>query len=427
MPWKETDAVNERTRFVVLYTEGAEEEEPNLSELCRRFGITRPTGYKWLERFKAGGLLALMDQSRARREVQNRTAPWIEDAVVLQRKKRPTWGPAKLLFALEKARPDVEWPSPSTVGEILKRKGLIRPRRRRIRTEWMGGTLEGARGPNDVWAVDFKGHFAMRDGKRCHPLTVTDLCSRYLIQCAGLEREGVDLVQPQLELAFQEFGIPNRLRSDNGPPFSSLAAGGLCPLAVWLIQLGITPERIRPSSPQENGSHERMHRTLKAEATRPPQQGMAEQQRAFDDFRAIFNRDRPHEALGQRPPATLYASSERPFPAQLKHPEYPAGFDVRRTNHLGQFSFRNTKLRTSKALVRTQVGLQPVDEDRWQLFYGPLSFGFIDARKEVRILRCKPESWSAPPLASLAPAGDHQQQPQIPSTSRSESVNHVPG
>jgi putative transposase len=360
--------------------------------------------------------------------IPNRTAPSIEDAVVLLRKKRPTWGPNKLLFELNEKQPDVLWPSPSTVGEILKRKGLIRPRKRRLRTEWMGGTLEGSSGPNDLWAIDFKGHFGLQDGTRCHPLTVTDLWSRYLLKCEGLMRECTELVQPQLELTFREFGIPNRLRSDNGPPFASLAPGGLCQLAVWLIQLGVTPERIHPRSPQENGSHERMHRTLKAEATRPPKHDLVAQQRAFDEFRTIFNRERPHEALGQKPPASLYTAPTRPFPAELKHPEYPAAFAVRRTNGRGRFRFKQADIHISKSLPNAPVGLEPINDDQWRVVYGPLTLGFIDARNGVTFHRSPPPLEKSPSLAPLASAGvDCQQQPQIPPIPDPESVNHVPG
>lgn len=400
MPWQETDPMSERTHFIVL----VQEEDANFSAICRRFGIKRTTGYKWVARYEASGWQGLVDRPRVPREIPHRTPALIEDAIVALRKKHPTWGPKKLRVVLQKENPEMQSPSHSTIGEILKRKGLIRPRRRRLRTAWTGGVLEGADAPNATWAIDFKGHFPMGNGARCHPLTITDLYSRYLLKCEGLEREGVELVKPQLELTFREYGLPSRLRSDNGGPFSSLAPGGLCELAVWLVQLGVTPERIRPRSPQENGSHERMHRTLKAEATRPPQKDLVTQQRAFDEFRAGFNRDRPHEALGQRPPASLYTSSGRSFPAELKHPEYPSDFLVRRTTHKGQMSFKNQKIRISKSLPFAPVGLKPIDEDLWQAFYGPLALGFIDARSGVRFLRELPASKGTPPFASLTSA-----------------------
>jgi transposase InsO family protein len=400
MPWEERDAVTERTEFIVL----VQEDDANFSAICRRFGIHRDTGYKWVSRFEAEGWEGLVDRPRAPKVIPHRTPALIEEAIVALRKKRPTWGPKKLRAVLMKENPEMPLPSHSTIGEILKRRGLVRPRRRRLRTAWTGGVLEGADAPNALWAIDFKGHFAMGNGARCHPLTVTDLYSRYLLKCEGLEREGVQLVKPQLELTFREFGLPWRLRSDNGGPFSSLAAGGLCELAVWLIQLGVTPERIRPSSPQENGSHERMHRTLKAEATRPPQNDLTAQQRVFDEFRAIFNRERPHEALGQRPPGSLYTNSARAFPAELKHPEYPSDFLVRRTAHGGSLTFKQEKIFLSKSLTYAPVGFKPVNDDRWQLFYGPLSLGFVDARNGIRFMREIPGSRRAPPLASLTSA-----------------------
>ncbi len=426
MPWTETDAMNERARFVVLY---GEQEQTNLSLLCRQFGISRPTGYKWLERFGVGGFESLGDMPRKPSSIPHRTPPEIEDLIVALRKKRPTWGPKKLLAALSEHK-GVAWPAQSTIGEILTRKGLIRPKRRRLRTVYTGGHLNGAAGPNDLWAVDFKGHFPMGNHQRCHPLTVTDLYSRYLLKCEGLNRENFQSAQPALELAFREFGLPNRLRSDNGPPFASLSVGGLCPLAIWLIQVGVTPERIRPSSPQENGSHERMHKTLKAEATRPAQFDLAAQQRAFDEFRAIFNCERPHEALGQKPPASLYTPSERPFPAELKHPEYPADYAVRRTGPNGAFSFKQTRFQVSRKLPHAPVGLQPIDDDRWRVFYGPLPLGYIDGQRtplngsqSARRL----DQTITPPLAALASAEQTSTTHPHAVNLSPESVNHVPG
>jgi len=426
MPWIETNAVNERARFVVLY---GEQDPPNLSLLCRQFGVSRPTGYKWLERFGVWGFESLSDKPRVPSSIPHRTALQVEDAIVALRKQRPTWGPKKLLAVLSEQQKEIAWPSQSTIGEILSRRGLIRPKRRRLRTVYSGGELEGARGPNDVWAIDFKGHFALGNQRRCHPLTVTDLYSRYLLKCEGMERETFESAQPALELAFREFGLPNRLRSDNGSPFASLSVGGLCPLAIWLIQVGVTPERIRPSSPQENGSHERMHKTLKAEATRPARQDLASQQRAFDEFRALFNRDRPHEALGQKPPASVYVPSERPFPAELKHPEYPTGYVVRKTNINGVFCFKQTRFFVSKKLLHAPIGIQAIDDDHWRVFYGPLSLGYIDgqsnplkytttARRLDRI---------APSLAALASAERPSTNHPVPVNLSPESVNHVPG
>jgi len=243
--------------------------------------------------------------------------------------------------------------------------------------------------PNDLWCIDFKGHFALGDRSRCHPLTLTDAASRYVIRCEGLVRPHEKLVRPHLELAFREFGLPTRIRSDNGAPFASTGAGGLTRLSVWWIKLGIVPERIEPGHPEQNGRHERMHRTLKAETASPPAEDMLTQQQRFDYFRGVFNDQRPHEALGMRPPRRVYFPSTRPYPIALEYPEYADG-KVRWTDHAGAISWRGERVPISSALENEPVGLQQIGDSTWAVYYGPVLLGTLDERSRPMQLRRSP-------------------------------------
>lgn len=372
MPWQESRAVNERMRFVVEWGTG---EDENFSALCRRYGISRRIGYKWLDRFEKSGPAGLEDRPPVARELKHRTPPDVVDQVLSARKQHPDWGPKKLRSWLLDKQPDLAVPAPSSIGEMLKRYGLISPRKRRLRIPVHGTPLGPCEAPNQLWCVDYKGHFKLGDGTPCHPLTITDAHTRYLIKCEGLTQETEVLARPQFELAFREFGLPERIRSDNGPPFS--ARGGLSRLAIWFIQMGITPERIQPGHPEENGRHERMHRTLKDKTAKPPRQNMSEQQRAFDLFRAEFNNERPHEALGQKPPGRLYARSLREYPAKLQQPTYGEGFIERIINEKGELKWRGGEAIVSRLLTKLPVGLKPFSDDEAELFYGPISLGCV--------------------------------------------------
>jgi putative transposase len=377
VPWKETCIVDQRFEFIA-----AVKADPrgNFTRLCERFGISRPTGYALLARYRERGLEGLENRLPRAQECPHRTEAKVEDLVVAMRKKHSDEGPKKLVERLAIAHPGVRWPAPSTIGEILKRRGLIRPRRARLRVPMYPSPLEPCAEPNDVWCTDFKGHFQLGDRSRCHPLTITDGASRYLICCEALTAERTELARPHFERAFAEFGLPARIRSDNGPPFATKSVGGLSALSVWWIQHGIVPERIEPGQPQQNGRHERFHRTLKERTTKPPAQTMAEQQRAFDYFRRDYNDARPHEALGQKPPASMYEPSWRAFrPARA--PEYGEGFDVRRVNHTGVISFRGNLLFVSQLLTGQPVGLRSIDDDEWEMHYGPLLIGHVLIRK----------------------------------------------
>lgn len=374
MPWKEIRPVDERIRFIA-----AVQEDPkgNFAQLCRRFGIHRSKGYKWLQRYNEQGPAGLEDRKPVARECPHRTPDEVVDRIVAIRKEHPHDGPRKLRLRLLKREPDLVLPAASTIGEILDRYGLIRPRRARLRVPPHPSPLEPCQQPNDVWCVDFKGHFALGDGTRCYPLTLSDGASRYLIKCEALTEPREEPVRRHFELAFHEFGLPERIRSDNGPPFATKAIGGLSRLSVWWIQLGILPERIEPGQPQQNGRHERMHRTLGEHTADPPASTLADQQRSFDRFRHDYNEERPHEALGQTPPASHYEPSLRPMPDRPRSPEYGEGFVVRRLGNSGFLKWHGAELRVAKLLAREPVGLKQTDDDEWELHYGSLLIGYV--------------------------------------------------
>jgi putative transposase len=379
VPWKDIRPVDERVRFIAAVME---DPRGNFAEQCRRFGISRSKGYKWVKRYELEGPAGLEDRKPLAQQCPHRTADEVVDRVVAMRKEHPHDGPKKLRDRLlQLGDEQLAVPAASTIGDILTRNGLIRPRRARLRVPPHPSPLEPCAEPNDLWCVDFKGHFALGDGQRCYPLTMADAASRYVIKCEALSEPKHDPVQRQFELAFREFGLPSRIRSDNGPPFASTAVGGLSRLAVWWIQLGILPERIEPGQPQQNGRLERFHRTLGEQTARPPAATLVEQQRVFDRFRADFNEHRPHEALGQTPPARHYEPSMRPMPDRPRPPEYGDGFEVRWADPYGRISWRGTSLTLTPVLGGQPVGLRQTDEDEWDLHYGPLLIGYVLIRQ----------------------------------------------
>jgi putative transposase len=264
MPWKETCAMDERLTFIAAHLK----REYSVSELCRHFGISRPTAYKWIERYEQCGPEGFLERRRVPKHHPNETPAALQYKLIALRQRHPKWGPRKLLALLKRAEPEVSWPAVSTAGDILKRHGLTQARRYRRSTPSYDRPFYVASRPNDVWAADFKGWFKTGDGHRVDPLTISDWVSRYLLCCRGLERPIFEQVRPQFERAFREYGLPWAIRTDNGPPFASVGLGGLSRLSVWWIRLGIKPERIRPAHPEDNGRHERMHKTLKEPSRR---------------------------------------------------------------------------------------------------------------------------------------------------------------
>jgi transposase InsO family protein len=341
-------------------------------------------GYKWLARFEAEGADGLVDQRRVAKSHPHRMVDDVAARLLACRQAHPTWGPRKLLAYLERRQPRTAWPAASSVGALLKREGLVRVRRRRPSPGHPGPPTAPMDAPNATWTVDFKGQFRTQDGSYCYPLTVCDGYSRYLLACRGLPSVETAGARPVFERLFREHGLPTRIRSDNGVPFATSALGRLSALSTWWIRLGITPELTEPSSPQQNGQHERMHRTLKAEATKPARATLRAQQRRFDAFQREYNTERPHEALANATPADHYTPSPRPYPRRLADPEYPGHFQVRYVSRNGGVRWHNQWVNVSHVLAEEYVGLEEVEDGIWSVFFGPVLLGRFDER-DLRI------------------------------------------
>ena len=354
-----------------------------MAELCRRAGVERKTGYKWLDRYRKDGLEGLRDQSRAPHQHPNQVSEKVEEEIIKSRAAYPHWGPRKLKVWLERKTPEIDWPVASTIGEILQRHGLTVKRKKRRKAPPRSEPLAHAVEPNDVWSADFKGWFRCRNGIRCDPLTITDACSRFLLRCQAGEGMTEPYVRPLFEATFRENGLPGAMRIDNGSPFASLGIGGLSVLGVWWIKLGIRPERIDPGKPQQNGRHERMHRTLKQETARPPETNLRAQQRAFDRFQRVYNQERPHEALEMKTPAERYHVSRRPYPSRLPEVEYPSSYLLRRVGPCGTLRWRNEKVFLGKVLKGEPVGLELVGDGIWQVWFSFYRLGIFDEEKLV--------------------------------------------
>lgn len=331
----ETNTAEQRRQFVRSY----ESRAWSMTELCERYGITRPTGYKWVERWRTDGDAGFGDRARTPLACPHRTSPELE-ALLLKARRRYGWGATKLRTVLQSRYPDMPWPTRSTINAILDRHGLLeKQRRRRARAAHPGAAPLQTTAPNQVWPADFKGQFKTRDGRDCYPLTVTDHFSRAILLCRGLSSIRSAGTQAAFVRLFRDIGLPEAIRTDNGVPFASTGLHGLTPLNVWWMQLGIVHQRIRPGRPQANGTHERMHRELKRETLPAATTARAQQQR-FDRFRRRYNDERPHEALGQQTPASRWAPSTRPYPARIVGPAYPASFEIRRVRSTGDVKSR---------------------------------------------------------------------------------------
>ncbi len=377
MPWKESSVVEERARFVLEYERGL----CSMAELCRRYGVSRETGYVWTRRYEAEGIHGLQDHSRAPHRPGNRTPSQIEAAVLELRREHMRWGPRKLKWVLEQAEPAVPWPAASTIGEMLAREGLVVARKRRQRVPPYTRPFATAQESNRVWCVDFKGCFRARNGERIDPLTISDAYSRYLLRCQAVEKTDTERVQAIFAAALGEFGMPEVIRSDNGTPFAARAVSGISRLSLWWMKLGIRPERIQAGHPEQNGRHERMHRTLKQETASPPAATARSQQRAFDRFRRDYNQLRPHEALGMQTPASVYLCSPRVYPGRVRDPEYDTGFQVRRIQKQGQFRWRSQRVFLGTVFQGERVGLLPSDDGCFTVYFAQFPIAHFDSRR----------------------------------------------
>ena len=376
MPWKESCVMNERMKFLAEYLK----QDWSVSALCRKFGISRKTGYKWIDRYLRDGPPGLFEHSRAPHHHPEAVSDAIVDRILRLREQKPRRGPRKLRAWLVEHEPDIDWPAISTFGRILARHGKVVPRVIRRRTPPYTQPFQHSTAPNDVWCADFKGWFRTGDGQRCEPLTVTDSFSRYLLACRTLPRTTQGYVREVFEGLFRTYGLPWAIRTDNGAPFAGRAVGGLCRLSVWWVKLGILPERIDPGCPQQNGRHERFHKTLKDATAAPPKASLIDQQQAFDAFRHEYNDDRHHESLGDIQPAKVYHRSKRPYPERIPEIVYPDHMTVRIVRPSGRIRWQGKELQLSEALIGEPVAFEPINDGLYQVFFGPLKIAVYDER-----------------------------------------------
>ena len=374
MGWGST-VDEEKLRFIAEYLKG----ELPMTVLCASFGISRQAGYELVGRYRTEGASAVLPRSRAPHRPGRRMAAEVAEAIIAARRERPYWGPKKLRILLARRAPAIAWPAASSIGELLRREGLSEPRRRRRRAVPLTRPFLPVTAPHDVWCIDFKGWFRTRDGRRCDPLTVSDADSRYLLAC-DIVAPTTEGAQPVVDRLLREHGLPLAIRSDNGPPFASTGAGGLSRLAVHWLKLGIRLERIEPGQPQQNGRHERLHGTLKAETSRPPADTPAAQQERFDAFRHDYNHNRPHEALGQATPASRYQPSPRPYSGRLEEPWYDAEHAIRRVRSSGEIKWGGDLVFISEALIGEPVGIAETIEGDWLVRFADVELGLIDRR-----------------------------------------------
>lgn len=410
MPWTETRAMDERMRFVVEH----DLDDLSMTALCARYNISRKTGYKWLARMQEAAAVGFGDRSRAPHRHPNQVPPLIEQGVVAMRELHPTWGAKKMLRRLQEDYPQTPWPARSTIAEVLRRKGLVWPRKVRRRVPPQEQPFARCDGPNALWCTDFKGWFRTGDGERCDPLTISDAFSRYLIRCQAVDDTSGPGVRPLFEAAFREYGVPRAIRSDNGAPFASCAIAGLSRLSVWWIKLGILHERIEPGQPQQNGRHERMHLTLQQETASPPAASVRAQQRRFDAFRKEFNEQRPHEALDLDTPASRYEPSNRPYPAREPEVTYPAEWACRRVRVRGEVKFKGPPFFLSEALIGEPVGFEPIDDRYWRAHFGPVVLGIFDEhlRRMLKPVEIKRQGLAVRPPAGKPPSAALQEASQ---------------
>jgi len=368
--------VNLRMRFVTDWQRNCW----TMTELCADYQISRKTGYKWVDRFEAAGPPGLQDQARRPAHSPLATDPALVEALVALRTRHPRWGARKLLVVAARHDPEATWPSRSTVCALLKTRGLVAPRPRRNRYAHVTSKLAPITAVNQTWTTDFKGHFRTGDRRYCYPLTLRDGFSRFVLRCDALAGPTDAATRPRFERAFAEYGLPQRIRSDNGGPFASTGLARLSRLSVWWMRLGIIPERIALGHPEQNGSHEQFHSVLKANTARPPAAHARAQQRRFDRFCAEYNHERPHEALQDAVPASCYQPSARPWPRQLPALEYPGHLEVRRVSTIGQVAWRGTVLFVSEALAHTDIAFEEVDDGFWTIRFASVVLARYDER-----------------------------------------------
>ena len=376
MPWKDVNAMELRIQFIADW----QKKTHTVIDLCALYGISRKSGHKWIDRYLKEGPDWVLERSHAARVNANKTPLVVEQALMQMRSLHPTWGARKLLHLVGLQQPALMLPHESTVCDMLKRNGLItaKPRRRAIGHPGRPSSVVSC--PNDSWSADYKGQFRLGDGSYSYPLTVTDNYSRYLLACKGLKGTLLEPTKAEFARVFREYGLPRRIKTDNGSPFAAATLGRLSQLSVWWLRLGILPELSEPGCPQQNGRHERMHRTLKAEATKPPGANAAAQQGKLNDFRQEYNQVRPHESLEMDTPAQWHQPSPRQMPSRLPEMVYPDRFEVRYVSANGGIRWRKQWVNVSGALVGQHVALEAVDDGLWDVYFGVMKLGRLHER-----------------------------------------------
>lgn len=374
MPWKETCAMDQKVQMIGDWLK----EEFSITELSELYKVSRPTIYKWIARYEEHGLDGLAELSREALRHPNATPSAIAEKIVEMKSMHQRFGPKKIIARLRMQHPDLCWPAVSTAGDILKKQGLVQPRKKKRRVPPYTEPFLGCNKPNAVWSADFKGQFNTGDGRLCYPLTITDNYSRYLLQCRGLSQPTHEQTQPWFEWTFREYGLPHAIRTDNGAPFASVALGGLSRLSIWFIKLGIMPERIDSGHPEQNPRHERMHRTLKEAVAIPPRFNIYEQQQAFQNFIHEFNYERPHESLDQKLPSSVYYLSDRPYPLRIPLVEYDDDVVVKKIRHGGEMYWKGKFIYISQALAGEPVALKQIDDYLWEMRFSFFSLGIFD-------------------------------------------------
>ncbi|MHB8111805.1 MAG: integrase core domain-containing protein [Syntrophorhabdaceae bacterium] len=382
MPWKVINQMGLKIQFIDDWNAGYS----SITVLSQRYGVSRPTIYKWLKRYEQQGIEGLKDQSRAPKRCPHRTSKDILDLVIAEKLKNRKRGPRKVRAQLKRKHPDLELPAVSTIAYWLEKEGLVERRKRRLHVPPYTKPFSECNAPNDVWSIDYKGQFHMKNGMVCYPLTLSDNYSRFLLCCQALEGPRYDPTRRCMESIFREYGLPAAIRSDNGTPFAGRCIGGLSRLMIWLILLGITPERIRKGCPQENGRHERMHRTLKSDVLDSIAVNLKEQQKAFDLYRHDYNTDRPHESLHDRTPSDYYKKSNRSYVEHPHPPNYGSDYLVRNVHLGGEIRFMNLAFYLTELLTGLPVGLKEIEDGLWQIRFSFYTLGTIDLRKN-KIIR----------------------------------------
>ncbi len=401
MPWTETCVMDERVKFIMEVLD----DTYCITELCSYYGISRKTGYKWLDRYRQGGVEALRNRSRAPHSHPHEISHQVKESILAIKKRFPKWGAPKIRTRLARIHPSWDsYPAVSTIGLFLHKQGLTCPRKRRRKATPTELPLTSGRYSNQVWCADFKGHFRTGDGSRCNPLTISDYASRYLLCCCHLERMSYEQVRIRFERIFREYGLPEVIRTDNGTPFASRGLGGLSRLSYWWIRLGIHPERIEPGHPEQNGRHERMHKTLKDHTAKPPARSLVQQQRRFNEFCVEYNEHRPHEALEMCTPSECYSSSIRQFPSRLLQVSYPNRMQVRLVYPHGDICYLGKRMFLTESLRGEYIGVEHVYEDVSLLWYCNYLLGQVDHKKwQIVPAKSRPLIWAAAQISEHKP------------------------